>query len=319
VSSLGPEALRLLALLRALRAGRRVDPSDLPPPASMRHHRLGPLAFCAGAVDYRADYAAAALAAARAAHRVDEAVAALTAAGIPVALIKGISYARSLYTDPAERPMADIDLLVPAARHPAAIAALAAIGYRPGAAARLHHALMLVRGDDVIDLHRAILAPRCCRIDADAVWRRSRPAAERTDGARRLEPVDEALYHFAALGRTALFGPLLAYLDAARLLDRLGPTGRAALGERARAYRVGRLIAAGVALTDALLDRRAPPPWPAPALAELASGREPAPNRRRLRILALCDHPRQAAGWLAQWSLERGERFIRTRTHHGRR
>ena len=98
--------------------------------------------------------------------------------------------------------MADIDLRVPPQRHAEAVAVLARLGYRAPAASRHHHAVKLERGDDTINLHRGILAPRVCEIVVDDVWRRAHAARERTNGPCRLDAVDEVLFHFAALART---------------------------------------------------------------------------------------------------------------------
>ncbi len=301
---------RLLGLVRALHAGASPAGRDrLPPPALVRHHRLAPLCFRAGLAEYRDDYAASALVAARRERRLAEAIAALTAAAVPVALLKGVSYAPTLYPDVAERPMTDIDLLVPPDQHPAALAALTGIGYRLGTRLGHHHAVMMVRGDDPIDVHRAILSARTCRIDLGAVWRRAAPATERSDGARRLDPVDELLFHFAGLTRTALVAPLISYLDGARMLARLSRPDRLALPRRASAYRVARVVEVGLSTVGALLDDRPRTArWPAPRLAELLAEHQLAPNRRRIRTLALADGPREVAGWLVHWTLERAER-----------
>lgn len=57
-------------------------------------------------------------------------VPALAAAGAAVALLKGAAMGRTAYANPAERPVGDFDLLVPAAQVDAARDALAGLGYR---------------------------------------------------------------------------------------------------------------------------------------------------------------------------------------------
>lgn len=241
-------AATMLARLRAARAT----------PQQLRDHLVAPLAFRAGDPEFRRDHVANALLAARRAQVLAEAIAALAAAGIPAALLKGASYAATLYADPADRPMHDVDVLVPGARHDAARAALGALGYRdrgrPAERSRLAHAVGLQRGRDVIDLHRSIAQPVRARIDLDRVWRDARPCVERTDGALRLAPVDEALFHFIHVARTQMYAPAIAYIDGALLLARLAPDDRVALDARARQWHVHRAVTAAIAMTTALTE-----------------------------------------------------------------
>ena len=57
-----------------------------------------------------------------------EAAAALAAADVPVMLLKGAALGRLIYGSPAERPMSDLDLLIPAGRVDEGMRALAALG-----------------------------------------------------------------------------------------------------------------------------------------------------------------------------------------------
>lgn len=88
-------------------------------------------------------------------------VATLNAAGIEPVPLKGVGYLLAgLYGDPAARVIGDIDLLVAADELPAAVAALAASGYRDAAVegfsfAAHHHHTPLARGGEVavVELH----------------------------------------------------------------------------------------------------------------------------------------------------------------------
>lgn len=61
----------------------------------------------------------------------------LAAAGVPCLLLKGAALGRLVYASPAERPVSDLDLLVPRAGLAPAAAVLARLGYRlPGPSAR---------------------------------------------------------------------------------------------------------------------------------------------------------------------------------------
>ncbi len=57
--------------------------------------------------------------------------AALATAGVPVGLLKGSAMGRSVYGSPAERPVSDLDLLVPAAEAQTACRTVAGLGFRP--------------------------------------------------------------------------------------------------------------------------------------------------------------------------------------------
>lgn len=65
---------------------------------------------------------------------LDDALAVLAAAGVQCIVAKGMHTARTLFPEPAARPMTDIDLVVPPAQVDAAEGALAAAGYlrQPG-------------------------------------------------------------------------------------------------------------------------------------------------------------------------------------------
>jgi hypothetical protein len=102
----------------------------------------------------------------RIAGQLHEIIAALNRAGIEPVLLKGVAYlAGDLYRDPAARVIGDIDLLVSGEELPAAVAALAAIGYREAGIddfsfAAHHHHTPLGRDDDValVELHSEPLA-----------------------------------------------------------------------------------------------------------------------------------------------------------------
>src|SRR5438045_176393 len=78
----------------------------------VRRHMLAPLAYKAGVSAFRNDHIASSLQAERRTAELRTALDVLGSASIPVILLKGIAYAGSVYPDPADRPMSDIDLLV---------------------------------------------------------------------------------------------------------------------------------------------------------------------------------------------------------------
>jgi hypothetical protein len=218
--------------------------------ALIRRHMLAPLAYRAGVARFRRDYLASGLLAELRARCLREVGDALAAERIPVAVIKGAAYAGRIYADPAERPMSDVDLLVPPALHARAERALRRLGFwrvgSPRQQSRLHHAVGYKRKGASIDLHRSIVQPYRSRIDVAALWRRAVPG---DDGLWRLDPVDEVVIHLGHVARHELMVPVINYVDAARLLARVD---RAAVEERARAFRLGRGVRAALAMTDAL-------------------------------------------------------------------
>jgi Uncharacterised nucleotidyltransferase len=113
--------------------------------------------------------------------------------------------------------MTDVDLLIAPDRDARARQVLASAGFMLVNDIPLHHATMWTRGDLTLDLHRDILPVGRSQIALDDVWSRMR--AGWPDGARRLDPVDELVFHLAHMARSRLCGPLIQVVDAARLLE----------------------------------------------------------------------------------------------------
>ncbi|WP_428261168.1 nucleotidyltransferase family protein [Haliangium sp.] len=254
---LDPQRRRALVALIGSLATDPPGPGDqrLSPPTSLvRRHLLAPLAYRAGWDRFRRDYVASSLLAELRQRHLDEVCAALTQAGIPVVLLKGAAYLGRIYRDPAERPMSDVDLLVPPAAHARAAQTLRRLGFwqvgSPRQSSRLHHAVGYKRKGISVDLHRSIMQPWRSRIDLDQLWRRKR-AMPGLSGVHRLDPVDELVIHLAHIARHELLVPAINYVDAARLLAKVD---RAAVQARARSFRLGRGVAAALAMTDVLTD-----------------------------------------------------------------
>jgi hypothetical protein len=304
-----PAKLDALARLVA----RLCDPDPLPerpagdvPGALVRAHFLAPLASRVGFSEFRNDFIANSLLAQVRERILAEGVAALSARAIPVILLKGISYAGYLYADPAERPMSDIDLLVPPAAHGDAVRVLRRQGYWAAGSSRqaspMHHAISLKRKGAAIDLHRSIMQPLRSRIDIHAIWRRARPAPERADGALRLDPIDEAVLHLAHAARHELGVPLINYVDAHRLLTRV-PHDQVI--DRARRYRLGRGVRAAVTMTRALCSRQ-PDPTAAwhllPSCRELLARQPVSRPVQLMRKALLLDGPVQLLGLILAYA-----------------
>jgi len=276
----------------------------------IHQHVLAPLAYRRGLANYRGDYAATAIMAEMAGPRLDEVLEAMANAGVDAVPIKGVAYARDLYADPGERPMADIDLLVRPRERTSANDVMRTLGYVSAAESRFHHATMFQRGaNEVFDIHASIVSPWRSRIDLDAVWRRTRRVGEQL----RLDPVDETLFHFVGMARNAMLDTLIHYVDAARLLRRLDDSGRRALGARAREYHVLRAVAAGLHLTNEIIptdSRGAAPPWLPPTwLEDIVNITDLAGMTLVKRKLLLADGTRERAGHIVQWLLEQPARW----------
>ena len=272
---MNPDDRALADLVAVLVDGGAAGPA---PVERVRWHGLAALAYTHGRTEFRADYAAASIRAEQQRAVAAEAVEALEREGIGAVLFKGISYAAWLYTDPGERPMSDVDLLVRAEDHARAVKALARLGYwHPGPweqRSERHHALTLKRAGGCVDLHRSPMQVGRIAIDWDALWART-SAAEWVPGARRLDLVDEVLFHFAHLVRQDLIAPLIVFVDAGRLLARLDGAAWEAVLARARAWRFARVLDAAVETVDHVIGRRALTRWWLPDLTEIVRGATP--------------------------------------------
>ena len=156
--------------------------------AALAYHllRTQPEAYALPSVDARAWQACAeqeALSAVRNAllfRQLEQVLRALSAAGIPVVLLKGADLAHSLYPAPGLRKMGDLDLLVPQARFTKALQLVHALGYHeylPDAAPRLsqllsNHAHLRKEGHGmpILELHRTLVAPDTFRHAAPMDW-----------------------------------------------------------------------------------------------------------------------------------------------------
>jgi putative nucleotidyltransferase-like protein len=151
---------------------------------------------------------------------------------LDILILKGPPLVRRLYSDPALRPIGDLDLLARPGDLQRVCSALISLGYRalPGyGGPRDFHALrgytlIYRRGDEpLVELHwRPVsLASYQRSFLPDVLWRRSLPTRIGGENAHLLDPEDELRYlcvHYAAEHR----GKRLIWLiDIARLLQSL--------------------------------------------------------------------------------------------------
>jgi hypothetical protein len=178
----------------------------------------------------------------RIAGQLHEIIAALNRAGIEPVLLKGVAYlAGDLYRDPAARVIGDIDLLVSGEELPAAVAALAAIGYREAGIddfsfAAHHHHTPLGRDDDpaLVELHSEPLARPFAPLLAAARMRAGARPVD-ADGRRfRLPALQDQVLHNIAHAQLAERHYWLAKVALRPLTDlaRLRLTGEAEIDWR---------------------------------------------------------------------------------------
>jgi len=278
--------------------------TDVAAPKSLvQRHGLAPLASRAGLVEYRDDLVRATVEWGRIEADLPAVVTAMRDAGVRVAAIKGASYAKHLYGHPAERPMSDVDLLVPAGQRTEAERVLRAIGFELSPIAPvMHHAVPFVRGDMVIDLHWNVISPGRGRVDLDEVW--GRTVEGWPTGSERLEPVDALAFHLIHLSRNRLRLPLVNIVDAARLAELGSPTEAL---ERARTWGLHVSVSLAWRLCTSILDHRTgrPAGWLGPSSEELATLAPPSTLQKVLYDVSTAGSPTQLASRVAHVGLNK--------------
>jgi hypothetical protein len=222
----------------------------------------------------------------------EECVAALAAAGVESALLKGLAYERTLYPRAGARPTSDVDLLVRDLNRRAAFEVLDRLGFEPRAAApgfdeSDYHEVAWNRGGVEVDLHLALAPYARCAIDYDAVWREMRPLDFGAARGRVLVPTHAAVFHALHMAIDHFDVPALYLADLARLLGTDADV--AAARAAARAWRCARPLETSLAVAAAFQ-----PAWAAP----LTLGAAPA---RAARVAAsyggIARLPRPAQLW----------------------
>lgn len=129
----------------------------------------------------------------------------LSAAQVPVVLLKGVSVEERYYATVGLRPVGDIDLLVHANDLSHAVEALTGLGYVHMAASRreevdralLYGEIKLMRDSAfVVEVHWALsnTPPYWKRLGADKVWRRTREEERQGYRGLFLDPIDDLLF-----------------------------------------------------------------------------------------------------------------------------
>ncbi len=183
---------------------------------------------------------------------LDEALAALGRAGVPVCPLKGPLLGERLYPAAELRRSSDVDLLVEPEDRELALRALAELGYRSRGGSTLayevehQHEVLLLRGSDPpIELHTHAHVGFGTRIPAGPLLRSATPLARHAaPTCVRLRPEDECMYLLVhAAGH--LF-ERLAWLYDVKLLVRATPElDVAAMTRRAREHGCERALVFG--------------------------------------------------------------------------
>jgi hypothetical protein len=194
----------------------------------------------------------------------------LADAGITAMPLKGYALARAHYASPAHRPMADLDVAVPASRYAEAAALMLArrgsraktegrpLAVRPGK----HAWTVVTEAGTEVDLHHKLLF--CSRWNGadDGFWARAAPLAVRGRPALRLSAADQLL-HACLHGYRENPGPspVRWMADALAILgqDRPGPAEWSTLMTEAGRHRCERVLCASLAYLAGRLDAPVPP------------------------------------------------------------
>ena len=276
-----------------------------PPRELLPIGHLAPIAYRRGMQSAKADYAACMVVAARRRKVLEEVIVALTKRSIDIAVIKGCAFVGTIYPDPAERPMNDMDVLIRRAQLPDALELVQALGFqRVGFDRKMsdfYHATVFLRGDVMLELHRNIVQPYRTAIPIDDVWARTTidPAGV---GERRLDRVDELLICAVHAARHELIVPAINYVDVARLWNRLTDEQRATFWTRAKQWRVARAVAAVFAMKDNLAAARADAPDVGlgsrilPTTTDVLLGNQPKRARQIAQKLLLAQGTRDRIG-----------------------
>jgi hypothetical protein len=285
VKSEAPERAILRTLLAALEDPTRAATLSAGDPAVIavaRHHRLTPLLsiVCAAtlppalAETFRRDRIVTAARNMILGQAAEECIRALSAAGVPAIVLKGLDYETRLYKTPGARPTADVDLLVPDEKRRDAFAVLDRLGFGPRAAApgfdeADYHEVAWTRAGVEIDLHMALAPLVRCRIDYRAVWREAEPFRLGTTEVRALVRPHAVIFQALHMAIDHFGVPAIYLIDMARLLA--SPDTRARAEDLARAWLCRRPLDTALALMGTFLRRPDAPSAPPSTVARRVS------------------------------------------------
>lgn len=221
----------------------------------VRRQRMAALAYTLGFDEFKGDFVQHALFAELREIELSKLFKSLEDSDIRVCLLKGISYCTTIYKDPAERSMGDVDLLVEARNFEKTQSIIEALGYvprkNPKEASHSHHAITFDKERMTIDLHRHIFQPGRSSVDMAEMWRSAELVSSLNSNVYRFCPKDELLLHLLHIARSEFMVSAISYVDIPRLEKRSG-LDRTQLFEIAKENRVLRAIKLVLDLSDAI-------------------------------------------------------------------
>lgn len=148
---------------------------------------------------------------------------ALVERDIPVLALKGTALLRTMYRDPGQRPMIDVDLLVPAHRFAEALkvaqvcgATLLGSRERPFTLYRFHERTLLFPGGTNVDLHRDLAAWPLFSVALPGLFARAR---RDVDGVYVPAPTDLFVSTALHVAQDGFVPPLRAVVDALAMIS----------------------------------------------------------------------------------------------------
>jgi hypothetical protein len=203
-------------------------------------------------------------------------LAALSAAAVPVLLLKGAALAESVYGNLALRPMVDLDLMVPRDRIEQVPSLLEPLGYRllPGPAGHpfpfttRYGGEIMLRNDRSLwpvqlDVHWNLLAiwwmDHTTRLDVDALWQNARPLLLSGASVLQFCPEDALLHLCLHAGAGHSYAQLLNFIDIDRLVAVYQQLDWDQFVQRARRFQIGASVYFALQFTRDLLHTPIPP------------------------------------------------------------
>jgi hypothetical protein len=210
----------------------------------------------------------------------------LSAAGIPVLVLKGALLAETVYGNLALRPMSDLDLLIPRERIHEIPQILAPLGYRLNAGEAGYSfaydtlfcgEIILYKETPVLpvvlDVHWHLLAVEwfhhTARVDLEALWERVCPLSIDGTPAQQLCPEDNLLHLCLHAGISHSYVYLLNLIDIDRTIAACQDLDWDRFLDRARDFQVRSAVYFGLHFTRDLFDT----PIPDRVLDDLSPGR----------------------------------------------
>ncbi len=239
--------------------------------AAARHHRLTPLlsVTCGDrlppplAEAFRRDRLVTLARNMVLAQVAEESIRALSTAGVPVIVLKGLEYETRIYRTAGARPTSDVDLLVPGEHRRRAFDVLDRLGFEPRAAApgfddAEYHEVAWTRGGVELDLHMALAPLVRCRIDYRSVWADAAPLRLGETEARALSIPHAIVFQALHMSIDHFQVPAIYLVDLALLWAAADDPGRTFT--IASAWRCRRPLDSALALTAALMPGSVPAP-----------------------------------------------------------